>query len=64
MKPYSNIRLKPAERGVILCYDYCFKPEGKGEMCSMEYSYKEEVFTDKEIDKAVKRMMELYEMSY
>lgn len=64
MKPYENISLKPVENGFILCYSYRYKPEGKGEMCSMEYSYKEEVFTSDQKYKAVDRMTELHKASY
>lgn len=64
IKPYDNLSLKPVENGFILCYSYRWKPEGKGDMCSMEYSYKEEVFTLDQKDKAVDRMMELYRSNF
>ncbi len=57
----SDIRLKPAENGYILCYtEVSESPAVKGQTyANKNYDYKEEVYQDSQLNKAVKRMTEL-----
>ena len=62
----DNIRLEVADNGFILRFEEIHNKEDSGSSCGCfshrDYMYKEEVFTDEEIDKAIARMKELKEM--
>jgi len=58
---YESVRLECSDNGgYILSFEEISQPTGNSsEMCNRQYSYKKEVFTESEGDKAVARMKEI-----
>ena len=58
----DDLRMEPAENGIIVCYSEKTKPKSGRSFDNCNYNYKKEVFES--TDKAFSRFKELWEEMY